>query len=207
MTTVAHVQLASAPCPGRLEQLLADGHRGISLYLPDSDAAESVLGWAEDEWSPLEDAEALVSVNLSRGAIPAVAMLAARHQACTFAISHLGDPGSFRAPPSRAFAAERMAPLLGLAEHPNTYVKISGLYAVSDPPHDYPHRQARPFIEQVLEAFGAWRCMWGSDFSPALDHVSFVQTTDTPWLSGLAEEERAQVMGGTLMELLGRPGN
>ena len=71
---------------------------------------------------------------------------------------------------------QRLALLLALADHQNVMVKISGLYAISDPSHGYPHEAARPFIDLVLERFGPSRCLWGSDFSPALEHVSFPQT-------------------------------
>ena len=93
---------------------------------------------------------------------------------------------------------------MALAPLPNAFVKISGLYAISDPAHAYPHPAARPFVESVLENFGPERCLWASDFAPALDFVSFAQTVANPWLDGLAESERADVMGGNLLRLLGR---
>lgn len=206
MTTVAFVPPGDIVGPGRIAELLARGHRGLALYLTDVEQAAAILGWSSETWSLLEDARALLSLNVGRAALPAVATMAAAHEACSFAVSHLGDPGSFRTPPALAVAAERMAPLLDLARQPNAFVKISGLYAISEPPHDYPHRQASPFVELALDAFGARRCLWGSDFSPALDHVSFSQTVDVPQLAGLAQEEREQIMGGNLLGLLARPG-
>jgi hypothetical protein len=57
-------------------------------------------------------------------------------------------------------------------------VKLSGLYAISQPSHAYPHHSAHPFIRQLYDDFGPKRLYWGSDFSPALEHVSFSQTID-----------------------------
>jgi predicted TIM-barrel fold metal-dependent hydrolase len=82
--------------------------------------------------------------------------------------------------------------------------KISGLYATSDPAHLYPHESAAPFLEIVFERFGAARCCWGSDFSPALDFVSFAQTVDIPWLARLGGADFDRVMGGNLAALLAR---
>jgi predicted TIM-barrel fold metal-dependent hydrolase len=113
-------------------------------------------------------------------------------------------PGRYAAPPAVADAAERLAPLLALARLPHVLVKVSGLYAISDPAHEYPHAAAAPFVDLVLDHFGPSRCLWGSDFSPALDFVSFAQTASNRWLDRLREDERTAVMGGNLLRLLGR---
>ena len=55
----------------------------------------------------------------------------------------------------------------------------------------------------MLEAFGVERLLWGSDFSPALSHLSFPQTLDLfdrmPFLS---TDDRRQVEGANLLALL-----
>jgi len=92
--------------------------------------------------------------------------------------------------------------LLRLAAFPNVLVNISGLYAVSDPAHAYPHESASPFLEILFQRFGAARCCWGSDFSPALDYVNFPQAVDIPWLRRLPPADFERVMGGNLLALL-----
>lgn len=54
-------------------------------------------------------------------------------------------------------------------------MKLSGFYALAAPSHDFPHTQAWGYVETLLEAFGVERLLWGSDFSPALSHLSFPQ--------------------------------
>lgn len=203
MATVAFVAAGPPPAPDHLERLLAAGHRGISLYLDDTAAAESVAGWAPGTWARLDGSGAIVSLNVAAGAVPALAALVSRYHGCSFLVSHLGEPGCFRDVPGVAEAREQIRPLLGLSAYDNAYVKISGLYAVSDPPYDYPHLQATPFVRLLLDAFGPHRCLWGSDFSPCLDHVSFEQAVQLRQLAGLPEHDSARVMGGNLMNLLG----
>ena len=140
---------------GRVPVLLAAGHLGIALYLLDPAASTWLAAWDHGAWAALARCRAIVSVNVVAACLPAVEAIARDHPACTFLIAHLGDPGSHAVVPSRAAAAERLAPLLRLAELPNVAVKISGLYAVGDPPHRYPHEQATPFVELVIERFGA----------------------------------------------------
>jgi L-fuconolactonase len=85
----------------------------------------------------------------------------------------------------------------------NVFVKISGLYATSDPPHAYPHRGAAFAIQQILSAFGPSRCLWGSDFAPALEFISFPQAVHWPGLDDLSDPARNAVMCGNLLRLIG----
>jgi predicted TIM-barrel fold metal-dependent hydrolase len=204
MATVGYLDLTSRPDERTVARLLEAGHAGIALYVPDAVTAETVAGLSRGLWSALERANAIISLNAPPEAIAGLASTVAAAPGCRFLFSHVGLPGRHVAEPTREAAAARIAPLLALALRPNVFVKISGLYAISDPPHAYPHAVARPFIEVVLDRFGPARCLWASDFAPALDFVSFAQTIDNPWLDGLAESERAEVMGGNLLRLLGR---
>ncbi|PZF85328.1 amidohydrolase family protein [Jiangella anatolica] len=103
------------------------------------------------------------------------------------------------------FDAE-LADLLGLAELPNVYVKVSGFHYVSSPPWDVPYTEARTrLLRPIATAFGAGRLAWGSDFPAARPHVTYAQSLavvrdHTPWWSA---GERALVLGGTLDRLLG----
>lgn len=202
MSTLAYLRAADPHDASAVDRLLAAGHVGVAIYVMDVAAADAVASWTPDVWRPLEERGAIVSVNTVAGCLPAVEAIARAHDACAVLVSHLGDPGSHADAPSRADATERLAPLLRLAALPNVHVKISGLYGISDPPHDYPHRQATPFVEAVLETFGPGRCMWGSDFSPSLDYVSFEQALNPVQLAGLADDDRRRVMGGNLLEVL-----
>ena len=111
-------------------------------------------------------------------------------------------PGRYSAPPTLVEARARLGPLVNLAHFLHVAVKVSGLYDVSDPPYDFPHDAARPFIAALLETFGPSRLVWGSDFPVALDFVSFVQTTEIRALQTCSRQERDAVMGGNLLALL-----
>lgn len=204
MATVAYVDAGIAPPPGVVSALLADGHVGIALYLEESADAEAARTWPAATWRFLQERGAIVSLNVAPDVLASFAPVAEENAGCAFLVSHMGLPGSYAAPPSAGEAAARLDPLLGMARLPNVRVKISGAYAVSDPPYAFPHEAAAPFVDLILDRFGPERCLWGSDFSPALDHVSFAQTVASPWLDGLGAGEREDVMGGNLRRLLGR---
>jgi predicted TIM-barrel fold metal-dependent hydrolase len=203
MATLAYLDATAAPDTGEISALLDQGHVGIALYLRNGPASAAALAWPEASWRALDARRAVISLNAVPEATGGIARLLAAHGGCRFLFSHLGLPGRYPAPPSASKAAERLAPLLQLAELPNALVKISGLYAISDPPHSYPHPAALPFIDLMLDRFGPERCLWGSDFSPALDFLAFAQTVSVPGLDRLTQAERGQVMGGNLVRLLG----
>lgn len=207
MTTAAFVDPRAAPGPETIEMLFEHGHAGIAVYVPDAIASAAVAAWPSETWRCLDRHQAVVSLNARPAGMDELATLVRRQEGCRFLFSHLGLPGRCSATPTPAEAAKRIAALLALAEFDHVMVKISGLYAVSDPPHAYPHMAAAPFVELLLECFGPLRCLWGSDFSPALEFVSFAQTVSNPWLDRLAPHERVQVMGGNLLRVLGRGGN
>lgn len=117
-------------------------------------------------------------------------------------ISHLGLPGRFASVPSLEDARQHLKPLLALSRFEHVSVKLSGLYAISDPPHGFPHAAAKPFVQTLLDAFSPARLLWGSDFSPALDFVSFAQTTDPQMLDDCSAAETEAVTGGNLLRLL-----
>ena len=127
---------------------------------------------------------ALVSINAAPETTAQMARIGEDLDGCTVLFSHLGSPRRFPRPPRLYAAREHLAPLLVLAARGNINVKFSGLYAVSAPDHDFPHYAAKPFVDVVLEAFGPSRLLWGSDFPPALDFVSFAQLADSRLLSG-----------------------
>jgi predicted TIM-barrel fold metal-dependent hydrolase len=98
---------------------------------------------------------------------------------------------------------EAIAPLLSLAIFPGMKVKLSAFYALTDPGYDYPHQAAWPYAEALAQAFGVDRLLWGSDFSPALEHVSFAQTLGVvEHMPFFTPNERNRIMGENLLALL-----
>jgi predicted TIM-barrel fold metal-dependent hydrolase len=202
--SLAFRDVGASPDAAWIRNRLAEGHRGLALYVADTAAASALSGWSAEAWRSLNDHAALISLNARPEATALLAPVIAAAPDCRFLFSHVGLPGRNSAPPQGQAPHDRLRPLLALAGHNNVYVKISGLYAICDPPSLWPQQTADPFVAEVLAAFGPDRCLWGSDFSPALEFLRFDQTI--PVLTGchLTSEETAQVMGGNLVRLLDR---
>jgi L-fuconolactonase len=91
-----------------------------------------------------------------------------------------------------------------LAKRQNVYCKLSGVATEADY-RNWTEAQIHPYIETALEAFGARRMMFGSDWP-----VCLAATTYGDWLGivtrairRLSETEQARVLGETAVEAYG----
>lgn len=186
----------------QLAELAGRGFVGLSLYLFDGLEAqlEQMTG---DVWRWLTDHSWLLSVNASGDAWKAWQPILARFPSLHLIPAHLGLPPAHASAPATIEVQELLSPLTDLAIYPGVHVKLSGLYALAEPAHAYPHSAAWPYVAAMIDAFGTDRLLWGSDFSPALEHVTFAQTVDVvTQLPGLSAEERRAIWGGNLRRLL-----
>ena len=202
MAPLAYLAVSPPPSVPRLAELRSRGAVGFALY------PESRHEGADRQ---------LAGCGLCRGAAAAGARERERRARgdgdgagpggagwmCRAVPAIVGRRGGFANTPRPERARELLAPLLAHAARDNIKVKFSGLYGISDPEHDFPHRAVQPFVDSILDAFGPSRPgAWGSDYSPALDFVSFAQVADTRLLRSCTKAEVHDVMGGNLLRLL-----
>jgi len=195
---IAPLGFLRAPGFDRVRAVHAGGGVGFAIYLADLEEGAAFARWPQALRQLLNDQAAVLSFNARPEAVAAADPALRELDGCALLFSHLGLPGLHEQVPSLAAARDRLAPLLGLADRSNVAVKLSGAYAV-DP---YPHAAAQRFVDVLLDAYGPDRLLWGSDFSPVLDYVSFAEVTATHLLSRCAAAEVDSVMGGNLLRLL-----
>lgn len=188
-----------------LERWLTDGFVGVSLYLVDESALPALLQVPDEIWSWFVQRSWLISVNAQGELWRTWNAVLERHPELTVLVSHLGIPRAFATAPSAEFARAELEPVCVLSRFPSVHVKLSGFYALAEPAYAYPHRAAWPYVEVVQEAFGTARLLWGSDFSPSLESVSFAQTLgvlmEMPFFS---DTDRNGIEGENLLSLLDR---
>ncbi len=86
-------------------------------------------------------------------------------------IDHFGEPD-----PSRGLNQPGFQAVLGLARETDAIVKLSAPFRASAQP--FPHADVAPFIAAIIDAFGVYRCVWGSDWP-------FINTTQRVTYRGL----------------------
>lgn len=94
--------------------------------------------------------------------IPDVTALAAAVPELPIVLDHLGKPAIGTADAAHEPSAEWLGDLRELASSPQVFCKLSGLPAEAG--GNWSAAQVTPFLDAVLDAFGAERLMWGSDW-------------------------------------------
>ena len=160
---------------------------GISLYLMSEELAALLPQVADEVWQWLSDQAWLISVNSIGDLWTHWQPVLTNHPALHLLIAHLGLPPAATVAPSLDEAQTALTSVLQLAVFPNVFVKFSGFYALAQPGYSYPHAASWPYAQAITEAYGTQRILWASDFSPALEVVSFPQTVaviaNFPWLT------------------------
>jgi predicted TIM-barrel fold metal-dependent hydrolase len=168
----------SAESPGKLQQLVREqGVRGVRFNwnLDQSHA------WNNDElhariWSVANQEGIPVCLQLSWSQLGQAAEMAIQFPQVRIVIDHLGRPEAGSREDSTTFRQ-----FLALAEYSNCYAKLSGLYYFSR--QDEPFRDSWSLLQATVRAFGAQRCLWGSDYPFVLERWSYKD-----WLATLQGE-------------------
>jgi L-fuconolactonase len=111
----------------------------------------------------------------------------------TFVLDHAGKP-----PITSGSLLAWASPLGELAAEPNVFCKLSGLVTEADP-ENWTVDSLRPYAEVVLDAFGASRVMFGSDWPVCLLGGSYdrVTTAARELTADLSDAEQEAVFGGS----------
>ncbi len=133
------------------------------------------------------------------GKLPLLGELARRHPDTQLVVDHLGLPQPFEPPaPPEPFAD--LPQLIDLARYDNVAVKVTGACTLSHRP--FPFDDLWEPLGRLFDAFGFERCMWGTDWTRAVELLTYEQgveafrTTDQ-----LSDEDRSALMGGTLQRI------
>lgn len=199
---LAFVPLDSRPPSATAINSVLARYAGLALYVLDPGHVAALNQWPQDILRTISDSARIVSINVPARMLSLLGRFVNAVRPCPVLLSHLGLPGPQETWPSRN-PTSAVESVLAFRSLHWVGVKVSGLYAVSTPPHAYPHREAWPILDILYDSFGASRLYWGSDYGSALTEVSFPQTIDILGHVNWPHHEREQVMGGNLLELIG----
>lgn len=141
-----------------------------------------------------------VPVNImSTGKMHVVGELARRNPNTQLVIDHVGMAQP-RHPPAPSEPWADLPSVAAMAEFDNVAIKISGACTMAHEPFPYPDIWEP--LGQLFNAFGFERCLWGTDWTRAINVLTYEQgveafrVTDT-----LSDTERAMLMGGALTKI------
>jgi len=137
------------------------------------------------------------------GRLEQVAALAAQNPGTRLIIDHLGLQQPFD-PPAPPVPFAELPGLLSLAEHENIAVKITGACTLS---HEaFPYNDLWDPLCRIFDAFGFDRCMWGTDWTRAVNLLTYSQGVEPFRLTDrLSDGDRADLMGRSLQRIYNWP--
>ncbi|MGY0488441.1 amidohydrolase family protein [Streptomyces sp. WG-D5] len=168
------------------------------------------LGGADWERTP-DDARALIplladegvvlELNLHHAALTTAAQVTARHPGLTVVVDHLGNAPHATAPE----AGEWYRDVERAAAVPGVVVKVSGLLTQQ---HGAPAERVAHMVRHAVDAFGAGRCLVGSDWPICLPRGSRgdALALARSGLGHLTPAQREQVLHTTPVEVYGLRG-
>ena len=185
----------------------SDGERPENAAAVDAFAAALVGGRYDRYFARAEEESVPVFIQVNGIGIPgrldAIRQVALAHPRLPIIIDHLGVamPG-FRAPRPERFA--QFAEVCALAAVPNISVKWGHATRLSEEPYPFP--DVAQVLRQVVDAFGAERIMWASDWTLDLEWSSWAESFTYIRDDGvLSPAARAAILGGTVRRLLNWP--
>ena len=135
------------------------------------------------------------------GHLPAMAELASRNPDTQLVLDHLGLKQPFEPPPADSPFAD-LDNVLALAKLPNVAIKISGACTLAREPFPYP--DIWDPLCRIFDAFGLDRCLWGTDWTRAVEILTYQQGVEAFLLTDrLSGSDREMLMGGSLTRIYG----
>ena len=145
-------------------------------------------------------AKAGIPVNvMCSGKLPLLGELARRNPSTQIVVDHVGLAQPFLPPPPPNPFAD-LANVVSLAQFENVAIKISGACTLSHQLFPYP--DIWDSLGKVFDAFGFDRCMWGTDWTRAVELLNYEQGVEAFRVTdALSDSERSTLMGGSLQKI------
>ena len=145
-------------------------------------------------------AKAGIPINvMCSGKLPLMAELARRNPNTSMIIDHVGLAQPFL-PPAPPEPFGDLDNVIALAALDNVSIKISGAGTLSH--QSFPYSDIWEPLDMVFKAFGFDRCMWGTDWTRAVELLNYEQGVEAFRVTDqLSDAERATLMGGSLSKI------
>jgi L-fuconolactonase len=197
LVAVGSVDVLAADAPAVLERLVHQGLAGLRIFTGgstrDIDPSELDNPSAFPVWQMLAALKLPMCIQTGQVGMPQVRRLAEKFPDVNIILDHLGRPDIADGPPYA-----NAATLFALAGLPNIYLKLT--------PRTFGDAgagkaSAASFFPRVVEAFGAQRMAWGSNFPASPGTLNEILATAQAGLACLGQEDRAWIFGKTAQHL------
>jgi L-fuconolactonase len=177
----------------QMQRWLDAGLSGLRLFTTGS-TMPGQAGWLDDErsfpvWEYAERNKISICLQMTAQGIPALLNMLAKFPEIRVLLDHLARPELAEGPPYEA-----AAPLFSLASHRGVYLKLTNR-TIAEAARGSSTPEA--FFPRVLDAFGASRIAWGSNFPAAEGALPQLLADARKSLSMLPAAAQEAIFGGT----------
>lgn len=197
LAAVGSVDMLADDVAGVIRGWHAQGLAGLRIFTggstKDFDPSELDDPRSFRAWDALAELGLPMCIQTGPIGLPQVTMLARHYPGVAIILDHLGRPEVLDGPPYADAAS-----LFALADVPNIYLKLT--------PRIFGDvkkgkASAETFFPRVVQAFGAQRLAWGSNFPTSPGTLKEILATAQAGLASLAEDDRAWIFGKTAARL------
>lgn len=193
LIAVGSIDVAAPDAVATINDWVAKGLKGLRIFTggstKDFDPTELENPAAYPAWELLGELGIPMCIQTGPIGLPQVTDLARRFANVNIILDHLGRPDVLDGPPYAK--AESM---FRLAELPNIYMKLTPRI-FGDVKKD--QASAETFFPKVVEAFGANRLAWGSNFPTSPGTLAQIKADAEAGLASLSNDDRAWIFGKT----------
>jgi predicted TIM-barrel fold metal-dependent hydrolase len=197
LVAVGSVDMLADDVPAVIKTWAGKGLAGLRIFTggstKDFDPSELDNPKSFKAWGTLAELKLPMCIQTGPVGLPQVRMLAEKFSSVNIILDHLGRPDVLDGPPYANAAS-----LFALADLPNIYLKLTPRI-FGDVTKE--RASAETFFPRVVEAFGAQRLAWGSNFPTSPGTLSEILATAEKRLACLGEEDRAWIFGKTAQKL------
>jgi predicted TIM-barrel fold metal-dependent hydrolase len=197
LVAVGSVDMLADDVPAVIKTWAGKGLAGLRIFTggstKDFDPSELDNPKSFKAWGTLAELKLPMCIQTGPVGLPQVRMLAEKFSSVNIILDHLGRPDVLDGPPYANAAS-----LFALADLPNIYLKLTPRI-FGDVTKE--RASAETFFPRVVEAFGAQRLAWGSNFPTSPGTLSEILATAEKRLACLGAEDRAWIFGKTAQRL------
>ncbi|MFM0117522.1 amidohydrolase family protein [Paraburkholderia sp. RL18-101-BIB-B] len=190
---VFSIDVLASDAVTQMQRWLDAGLSGLRLFTTGS-TMPGQAGWLDDErsflvWDYAQRHNVSICLQMTAQGIPALVNMLSRFPDIRVLLDHLARPELAGGPPYEA-----AAPLFSLASHRGVFLKLTNRTIV-----EASRGASTPaaFFPRVLDAFGANRIAWGSNFPAAEGALPQLLAEARESLSMLPADAREAIFGGT----------
>ena len=197
LIAVGSVDMLADDVPAVIKAWADQGLAGLRIFTggstKDFDPSELDNHKSFKAWDMLAELKLPMCIQTGPIGLPQVRMLAEKFPTVNIILDHLGRPDVLDGPPYANAAS-----LFAMADLPNLYLKLTPRI-FGDVRKE--KASAETFFPRVVEAFGAQRLAWGSNFPTSPGALKDILATAEEGLASLGEEDRAWIFGNTAQKL------